>query len=83
MIGVDKTQSFAIDEIFGRAARNQDGGRITSKVFRKTDIRTTTLPSIKEKQSYVESRNTAVNEGSEPDKTAEIEAIEEEENYIS
>lgn len=41
MIGVDKTQSIALDEIFGRKTTNAEGRITTSKVFRKTNIKGT------------------------------------------
>jgi hypothetical protein len=38
LVGVDRTQSIALDEIFGKKVQDQDGRLRTTKTFRKTRV---------------------------------------------
>ncbi len=42
LVGVDKTQSIAFDEIFGKKIVNSEGTELTVRTFRKTRVTTAT-----------------------------------------
>jgi hypothetical protein len=56
LVGVDKTQSIALDELFGKKIVNAEGTELTVRTFRKT--RVTTASKVDERDLSIVSLNT-------------------------